>query len=53
MYTVDSDTYSTITSILPIEAINELRLTSNSNSDQLTGGKNSDNFWRLRLEKVL
>ena len=53
MYTLDSDTYSCIVQSLPIDAINHLRLTTSSNFHQLSTLRNSNNFWKLRLEKFL
>ena len=53
MYTLDPDTYSHIVQLLPIDSINDLRLTASSNSQQLSALRNTDNFWKLRLEKFL
>ena len=53
MYTLDTDTYSSIVQLLPIGEVNQLRSTSSLNSKQLTTLRNTDNFWKLRLEKVL
>ena len=53
MYTLDPDTYSLIVQSLPIDSINNLRITASSNSQQLSALRNSNNFWKLRLEKFL
>ena len=53
MYTLDPDTYSSIVQLLPINTINNLRITASGNSQQLSALRNSNNFWKLRLEKFL
>ena len=53
MYTLDPDTYSSIVELLPINAINQLRVTDSTNSHQLSTLRNTDNYWKLRLQKFL
>ena len=53
MYTLDPDTYSHIAESLPIDAINQLRVTASTNFQQLSALRNSNNFWKLRLQQFL